>query len=76
MSDFRECETTAREIGSLIGRACQRAGGGRWGFALMLFSFEGPEFTWISNASRADMVKMMQEFIQKNPPDQTSADRS
>jgi hypothetical protein len=47
-----------------------------WGFALFIFSFDGPEFTWISNAQRADMVKAMQEFIDRNPPDQTSEQRS
>jgi hypothetical protein len=35
----------------------------------MIFSFDGPEFTWISNANRADMVRAMQEFIDRNPPD-------
>jgi len=52
------------------------SGSNKWGFALMIFSFDGPEFTWISNAQRADMVKAMQEFISRNPPDQVSADRS
>jgi len=42
----------------------------------MIFSFDGPEFTWISNAQRAYMVKAMQEFIRCNPPDQVSADRN
>lgn len=48
----------------------------KWGFALMIFSFDGPEFSWISNAQRADMVKTMQEFINRNPPDQTSEQRN
>jgi len=77
MSEFREIEATAREIGNVISLAIAAAGyKGKWGFALMLFSFDGPEFTWISNAQRADMIKAMQEFIDKNPPDQTSEARN
>jgi len=36
-----------------------------WGFAIMLFKFQGEEFMWISNADRQDMLKALQEFIQK-----------
>jgi hypothetical protein len=58
MSEFREIERTAREIGVMIGRAIEQSGHkGVWGFALMLFKFNGGEFTWISNANREDMVK-------------------
>jgi len=56
-------EDTARHIGGVIGTACRERGG--FGFALMLFSFHGPEATWISNANRADMVKVLWEFISK-----------
>ena len=73
-------QNAVREYEALSGEKC--------GFALMLFSFDGPEFTWISNAQRADMVKTMQEFIRRihrvavpwfailYPPDQVSADRN
>jgi pheromone shutdown protein TraB len=71
---MRMMEAAGRDIAVLLERAMknfQAAGGDRWGFALMLFSFNGGEFTWISNANRADMVKTMQEFIAENPPDMT-----
>jgi hypothetical protein len=76
---LRSMEAAGRDIAAALGRAFQRFGeknDARWGFALMIFSFDGPEFTWISNAQRADMVKAMQEFISRNPPDQVSADRN
>ncbi len=66
---MRKLEAAGREIGNIIGRE-------KLGFALFLFSFEGPEFFWISNASRADMVKALQEFITRNPADQTSEQRN
>ena len=46
---MRQMEDMAREIGALIGTACKTVGPDK-GFCLMLFSFEGPEFTYISNA--------------------------
>jgi hypothetical protein len=76
---IRSMEAAAREIAKSLGRAFESFHDGddeKWGFALMIFSFDGPEFTWISNAQRADMVKAMQEFISRNPPDQVSADRN
>lgn len=76
---IREMEQAGREIATVLERAIksyQLSSGERWGFGLFIFSFEGPEFTWISNAQRADMVKTMQEFIARNPPDQTSEQRS
>lgn len=77
---IREMEFAGREIAKTLERAFRsfqaHSGTERWGFALMIFSFDGPEFTWISNAERATMVKTMQEFIQRNPPDQVSADRN
>jgi hypothetical protein len=71
---MREMEAAGRDIAKTLERALagfHAVGGERWGFALMIFSFEGSEFTWISNAERATMVKTMQEFIAANPPDLT-----
>lgn len=76
---LRSMEAAGRDIAEALGRAFGKFGqksDEKWGFALMIFSFDGPEFTWISNAQRADMVKTMQEFISRNPPDQVSADRN
>lgn len=77
--ELRSMEAAGRDIAASLQRAFERfraKGGEKWGFALMIFSFDGPEFTWISNAQRADMVKTMQEFITRNPPDQVSGDRN
>jgi hypothetical protein len=69
---MRQMEATCREIGTLIARAVHEYHGlKKQGFALFLFSFEGPEMTYMSNASRADMLKAMKEFIDKNPPEKT-----
>jgi hypothetical protein len=76
---LRRMEASGRDIGKALDRAFtnfQRTTDDKWGFALMIFSFDGPEFTWISNAQRADMVKAMQEFITRNPPDVTSEGRN
>ena len=76
---MRQLEALAREIAEALGRATdsyKAKYGKKCGFGLFLFSFEGPEFTWISNAQRADMMKTMQEFITRNPPDQVSAERN
>jgi hypothetical protein len=73
---MRKIEYYTREIGTLISQAINPTGKKVIGFALMIFSFDGSEFSWISNADRADMVKTMQEFIKRNPPDQTSEGRN
>lgn len=76
---MRFMEACGRDIAAALKRAIEKFNsqpGDKWGFGLFLFSFEGPEFTWISNARRADMVKALQEFIQRNPPDQTSEQRN
>ena len=39
-----------------------------WGFALFLFSHNGPEFFWISDSDRKDMIKALKEFIQREQP--------
>jgi hypothetical protein len=76
---MRAMEYASRDLGKVLGRVLEEyfaKSGEKWGFGLFIFSFEGPEFTWISNAKRADMVKTMQEFISRNPPDVTSEGRN
>jgi len=75
---LRRMENSGRKLGKVLdGILKDYAGAGeRMGFALMIFAFDGPEFTWVSNANRADMVKAMQEFINRNPPNQTSDQRN
>lgn len=70
---MRMMEAKAREIGEVLGRAVKAPGEthGKFGFVLMLLSYDGPEFTYISNVERAGMVKTMQEFIAANPPSLT-----
>jgi hypothetical protein len=57
-------EQTARDIGRIIGDAINQAGTGM-GFMLLLFSFEGPEATYISNGARDDMVKALRELLER-----------
>jgi hypothetical protein len=54
-------EGRAREIGKLIGNQMPEG----YGFLLTIFRFNGPEFTWISNAEREDMVRSLREFLHK-----------
>lgn len=46
-----------RMVGRVINSAVQP-----YGFALLIFSFEGPELSYVSNADRDDMVKVLEEF--------------
>jgi hypothetical protein len=61
-------ENTAQELAQALDATCKRAaregGYDNHGFALLLFSFNGPEMTWISNAKRGDMLKVLKEMIQ------------
>ena len=61
---LRRLEYMAREVGYLIGHAI-RVNGIPYGFALLMFSYDGPELTYISNAQRDDMVRALEEFIGK-----------
>lgn len=63
---IKHLEKSAREIGSVVGNAINRFGATReYGFCLMLFSYEGPELTWISSGNREDMIKVLDEFKEK-----------
>ena len=76
---LRRMEATCREIGHMIGGAIDSIGDEHHGFALMVFSFDGPEFTWISNAQRDDMIRALEEFIAKyrsGEATQTSASKN
>ena len=67
MAKLHALEEQARGIGRLIGDAIKKnpALGRNFGFALMMFSYEGPEFTWISTAQREDMIKVLDEFRER-----------
>lgn len=58
-------EARCREIGNLLNKVFEKHGDGSVGFCFMVFSFEGPEFTYISNAERESMIKMLEEVAAK-----------
>lgn len=72
---MRRLEAAGHDIAETLERAIKMWTGDitqeKIGFTLMIFSFNGPEFTYISNARREDMIKTMQEFIAANPPPMT-----
>jgi hypothetical protein len=37
----------------------------RYGFALLIFGFDTPELTYVSNAEREDMRKMLRELLDR-----------
>lgn len=61
-------EKNVRELGHIIGgvinRFCMPSSKKEYGFALMLFSYTGPELTYVSSGSRDDMRKMLQELLE------------
>ena len=57
-----QAEEMLKEIGQLLRSACPEG----YGFSLLIFSFgAGGNMFYTSNAQREDMIKAMQEFIQK-----------
>lgn len=56
---LKRIEAQARDIGKMIGSQMPEG----YGFLVAIFRMAGPEFTWISNAKRDDMVRCMREFI-------------
>ncbi len=67
---MRFIEAKARELAKTLDAAIhQTITGGttehRFGFALMIFAFDTPELTYISNAQRDDMRKMLRELLDR-----------
>jgi len=68
---LRELEVQARSLGRTLDGAINplnpaTGGQGRKkGFALLLFSFDGPELTWLSNAERDDMIRLLEELLSR-----------
>lgn len=57
-----KAEAMLKEIGQILKVACPSG----YGFSLLVFSFgEGGNMFYTSNAQREDMIRAMQEFIQK-----------
>ena len=58
-----KAEAMLKEIGQMLRKACPKG----YGFSLLIFSFgEGGNMFYTSNAQREDMIRAMQEFIQKH----------
>lgn len=69
---MRKLEAMARELFNVLDVVSQgELQSRKVGMALFIFSFEGAELTYISNADRKDMIKMLYEFIANNPPELT-----
>ena len=65
---MRQFETAARELGRVIDDVVNHVAKGserKIGWALEIFSFDGSEFTYISNAQREDMIKLFQEAVNR-----------
>ncbi len=60
-----EIQDILRILGRIVGKQLPRG----WGFTLQIFNFGGYKDSasfYISNANRQDVLKQMQEFIDKN----------
>src|SRR5215831_13955203 len=61
--ELHRLEESARLMGRTIGQVLEEIEPKKKrGFALMIFSFDGDEMTWISNVEREDMIKLLDEF--------------
>jgi hypothetical protein len=58
-----KAEAMLKEIGQLLRSACPKG----YGFSLLIFTFgPGGNMFYSSNAQREDMIRAMQEFIEKH----------
>jgi hypothetical protein len=62
---MRYLESKARNIAKRLDGMVNDGQPERYGFGLLLFTFNGPELTWISNAERADMIKLFEELLER-----------
>lgn len=62
---LRYLESRARAIAKSLDAQLHATTSNRYGFALLLFSFDGSELTWISNANREDMIEALEEILNK-----------
>lgn len=67
MTERKDLEIIANDLGKAIQTALDSWGKGKLGFAFLVFDFDGQgNLAWISNAKRKDMIKALEEFIEKN----------
>ena len=60
--ELKRCEESSREIAKMLGEITPQG----WGFAFLMFEFSpGNQSTWISNAQRSDMIKMLRELADR-----------
>lgn len=63
---LRYAESKAQALAELINAEINLSQTKKYGFALLIFSFKGPEMTWISNADRrSDMTKALEELLDR-----------
>lgn len=62
---MRRMNHEARELAKILDSGLQGKFGERMGFTLFVFSFDGSELTYISNANRQDMKKAILEWLHK-----------
>ena len=62
---LRKMEAEARTLAKLLDKGLQGQFGERMGFTLFLFTFDGSELTYISNAQRPDMILAIKEWLAK-----------
>jgi hypothetical protein len=65
-------EMNAKALARVLDHRIARLMGEPTGFALMLFSIDGPEAetTWVSNASREEMTRRLEAFVSRLKADQ------
>jgi hypothetical protein len=75
----REGQKIARVLDEALNPIPWHTGNKKNGFCLFLFSFEGPEMTYVSNAQRPGIIKLLEETLarwKKGEPDQLWSQRS
>lgn len=61
---MKRIEANARKLGHVIGGSINALGQAKeTGFALVIFSYEGSELTYVSSAEREDMIKALTELL-------------
>ena len=56
-----EAEAILEKVGTSMKEICPPG----WGFSFFLFEYVGENFFYISSAEREDIIKLLQEFLNK-----------
>ena len=67
LEEFRKIEEEGLKIGRTINERINRNNPGvkKYGFLLMVFTFDGNELTYLSNAERDGMLTLLEEFVKR-----------